>query len=169
MLVDHHAKRFVLPSRPPQTVSLPRSRAGYSAHALGVPYLPADAKGFYRPLGQAPTVAKSPTYGLPAQTCPQGSPTASLLLSHGERGTVLPPGKGVGGRQGVLMPLDAESIRIDGVTSGAYGRRQRTGARYGAVGLPDRVTDESGTVDTSASWEHEGSQRAPHRSQPGNG
>lgn len=49
-----------LPARPPQTVSLRRSRAGYSAHALGVPYLPADAKGLYRLLTQAPTVTKSP-------------------------------------------------------------------------------------------------------------
>ncbi|MDP9611168.1 MULTISPECIES: recombinase family protein [Streptomyces] len=40
------------------------------------------------------------------------------LLSHGERGTVLPPGKGVGSQQGVLMPLDAQSIRIDGRTEG---------------------------------------------------
>jgi len=31
------------------------------------------------------------------------------------------------------MPLDAESIQIDGVTSEAYDWRRHAGARYGAV------------------------------------
>lgn len=110
-----------LAERPPPTVSPQRSRAGYGTRALGVTYLPADAKGLCLALTQ---VARNDQDARVRPSCENrlsditDSPPIPVAWGARLRAPSLK-----GGREPTraLMPLDVESIRIDGVTPGAYG------------------------------------------------